>query len=212
MLHEGQRGRLRLHRLAWRAQASDAGEQGQRGRAALLGGVAHQPLADEFLHVAGRAARRPFPPPGAEQLAHHQLSIQRAAHRQQLTGSPRSISANSAFGGAAPKLAALGSTERVPFPRPGWPSRRGALVVGFAGSHGQLSRFSRRRATSTPDGGHVSACGRYYRASGTAGTGHSGHQVTDHQCNSREPESGYGVPGGRAGQAVTSLQCGQVKP
>jgi hypothetical protein len=91
VLHERQRGRLRLHSLARRAQASDAGEQGQRGRAALLGGVAHQPLADEFLHIAGRAARRPFSPPGAKQLAHHQLSIQRAAHRQQFTGSPEHL-------------------------------------------------------------------------------------------------------------------------
>jgi hypothetical protein len=53
----------------------------------------------------------------------------------------------------------------------GGPARRGALVVGFAGSHGQLSRFSRRRATSAPDGGHVSACGRYY--------GHPGAAVPD---------------------------------
>ncbi len=91
VLHERQRGRLRLHGLARRAQAGDAGQQGQRGRAALLGGVAHQPLADEFLHVAGRVARRLFSPPGAEQLAHHQLSVQRAAHRQQLTGSPEHL-------------------------------------------------------------------------------------------------------------------------
>ena len=91
-LHQRQRGRLRLHRLARRAQAGDAGQQRERGRAALLGGVADQALADQFLDVgrpvgaAGAAA-----PPGAEQLAHHELGVERAAHREQLPRGPQHL-------------------------------------------------------------------------------------------------------------------------
>ena len=80
---------LGLGRLPGRAEAGDPGQQGQRRRAALPGRVVDQPLADQLLH--GRAAPPPgsgalLPPPGAEQLADHELRVERAAHGQQLTG------------------------------------------------------------------------------------------------------------------------------
>ena len=59
--HQGQRRRLRLHRLPRRAQARDAGQQRERGRAPLLGGVADQALADESprRHLRCAASARP---------------------------------------------------------------------------------------------------------------------------------------------------------
>jgi hypothetical protein len=80
---------LGLGRLAGGAEAGDAGQQGQRRRAALPGRVVDQPLADQLLDRdrspaahAGAALR----PPGAEQLADHEFGVQRAAHGQQLAG------------------------------------------------------------------------------------------------------------------------------
>ncbi len=85
-LDQGQRGRLGLHSLPRGAQAGDTGQQGQRGRAALLRRVTDQALADQFLDVAPGAARRALAPPGAQQLADHEFRVQRTAHRQQFAG------------------------------------------------------------------------------------------------------------------------------
>ena len=92
-LHLLQGGLLSLGALPRGAQAGDARQQGQGRRAALLGRVGHQALADQFLDVGPAAAGRAHPgpagllaPPGAEQLADHQLRVQRAADGQQLAG------------------------------------------------------------------------------------------------------------------------------
>jgi 5-oxoprolinase (ATP-hydrolysing) len=79
-----QRGALGLGRLARGAQVGDAGQQRERRRAALVGGVVDQSLADELLHGRGAPAAAALAPPGAEQLADHELGVQRAAHREQL--------------------------------------------------------------------------------------------------------------------------------
>src|SRR5439155_25141428 len=73
-----------LGRLPGGAQAGDAGQQRQRRRAALLARVVHQPLAHELLDRGGTAAAAALAPPGAEQLADHELRVERAAYSQQL--------------------------------------------------------------------------------------------------------------------------------
>ncbi len=91
LVHERKRGLLRQHCLAGSAQAGDPGQQRQCGRAALVRGIADQSLADELLDlgpaacVAGGVAAL-LAPPGPEELADHQLGVQGAAHREQLTG------------------------------------------------------------------------------------------------------------------------------
>jgi hypothetical protein len=118
----------------------------------------------------------------------------------------RSISANRAFGGAA-----LGSTERVPFPRPGWPGPPG-------GSRRRLCGLTWTAFQILAAPCHVRAgwwpCFRVWqilRASGTAGAGHSGHQVSDHQCNF--PGAGARLRGTwqprRAGCQFFSMQPGR---
>jgi len=74
---------LGLGRLPGRAEAGDAGQQGERGRAALLAGVVDQALADELLHGGRAPAAAALAPPGAEQLADHEFGVQGAAHGQQ---------------------------------------------------------------------------------------------------------------------------------
>ena len=81
-VHQRDRGPLGLDRLPGRAKAGDAGQQGERRRAAMAGRVLHQALADELLHIG--AAHAALAPPGAEQLAHHELGVQRAADGEQL--------------------------------------------------------------------------------------------------------------------------------
>jgi hypothetical protein len=81
---------LGLGRLPGRAKAGDPGQQGQRRRAALPGRVVDQPLADQLLHGRG-TPRTALPPPGAEQLADHELRVERAAHGQQLTRGPQHL-------------------------------------------------------------------------------------------------------------------------
>jgi 5-oxoprolinase (ATP-hydrolysing) len=93
-LDQLQRRAFGLGRLPGGAEAGDAGQQGQRGRAALAGRVVDQPLADQLLDRGGAPAARPgtpLPPPGAEQLADHELGVQRAAHGQQLAGRPKHL-------------------------------------------------------------------------------------------------------------------------
>jgi hypothetical protein len=97
-LHLPQGRLLGLRGLAGRAEACDARQQGQGGRAALLGGVGHQSLADQLLDVGPAAARRAhsgparlLPPPGAQQLAHHQLGVERAADGEQLARGPQHL-------------------------------------------------------------------------------------------------------------------------
>ena len=97
-LHQRQGRLLGAGRLPRRAQAGDAGQQGQRGRAALLGRVGDQALADQLLDVGAPApdlpasrARGALAPPGAEQLADHQLGVERAAHGQQLARGPEHL-------------------------------------------------------------------------------------------------------------------------
>jgi hypothetical protein len=92
-LHQRQRRLLGPGCLPRRAQAGDAGQQRKRCRAALLGGVGDQPLADQLLHVSAAAPDLPLArparslaPPGAQELADHQLCIQRAADGEQLPG------------------------------------------------------------------------------------------------------------------------------
>jgi hypothetical protein len=85
---------LGLGRLAGGAEAGDAGQQGQRRRAALAGRVVDQPLADQLLHGGGAPAACPgaaLAPPRPEQLADHELRVQRAAHGQQLPGRPQHL-------------------------------------------------------------------------------------------------------------------------
>jgi len=94
LLDQLQRGVLRLGGLPGGAQAGDAGQQGQRRRAALPGRVLDQSLAHQLLHGGGAAAAdpgTPLRPPGAEQLADHELRVQRAAHGQQLAGRPQHL-------------------------------------------------------------------------------------------------------------------------
>ena len=87
-------GAFGLGRLPRGAEAGDTGQQGQRGRAALAGRVVHQPLADQLLDRGGAPAARPggsLPPPRPEQLADHELRVERAAHGQQLAGRPQHL-------------------------------------------------------------------------------------------------------------------------
>ena len=74
---------LGLGRLPGRAEAGDAGQQGQRRRAALLARVVDESLADELLDGGGAPAAAALAPPGAEQFADHELGVQRAAYGQQ---------------------------------------------------------------------------------------------------------------------------------
>jgi hypothetical protein len=97
--HQRQGRLLGAGRLVRRAQAGDAGQQRKRGRAALLGGVGDEPLADKLLDVGPAAAGMPgtgpaaalLAPPGAEQLAHHQLGVERAADGEQLSRGPQHL-------------------------------------------------------------------------------------------------------------------------
>ena len=57
----------------------------ERRRAALVARVVDQSLADQLLDGGGAAAAPALPPPGAEQLADHELGVERAAYGQQLT-------------------------------------------------------------------------------------------------------------------------------
>src|SRR5947207_2758499 len=50
----------------------------------LLTRVVNQPLAHELLDRGGTAAAAALAPPGAEQLADHELRVERAAYSQQL--------------------------------------------------------------------------------------------------------------------------------
>jgi hypothetical protein len=50
-----------------------------------LGGVIDQPLADQLLDARTADGVVPLRPPGAEQVTDHQLSVKRAAYREQLT-------------------------------------------------------------------------------------------------------------------------------
>ena len=98
-LHQRQGRLLRAGRLAGRAQARDAGQQCERGRAALLGGVGDEPLADELLDIGPAAPEMPgagpaatlLAPPGAEQLAHHELGVEWAADGEQLPRGPQHL-------------------------------------------------------------------------------------------------------------------------
>ncbi len=80
-VHQCDRGPLGLGGLPGRAQAGDPGQQRERRRAALPRRVVHQALADELFHAG--SAHATLTPPGAEQLADHELGVQRAADRQQ---------------------------------------------------------------------------------------------------------------------------------
>jgi hypothetical protein len=117
-----QGGPLGPGRLPRRAEAGDAGQQRQRRRAALGRRVLHEALADKLLDgdaaaaAAGAAGpavppRPALPPPGAEQLADHQLGVERAAHGQQFAGGAEHLREQRAGrrGGAVP-LAAIGAT------------------------------------------------------------------------------------------------------
>ena len=91
LVHQGKSGMLGLDGLPRRAEAGDAGQQRERGRAALLGCVPDEPLADQFLDSGAtpgttRAPAGLVTPPGAEQLADHELGIERTAHGEQLAG------------------------------------------------------------------------------------------------------------------------------
>ncbi len=94
-VHQLERGLLGLRGLAGGAEARDAGEQRERRRAVLAGGIGDEALAHEFLDVrsapAARPVLQPLPPPGAENLAHHELGVQRAAHREQLARCPEHL-------------------------------------------------------------------------------------------------------------------------
>ena len=97
-LHQGQRCLLGPGRLARRTKAGNTGKQRERGRAALLGCVGDQALADQFLDIRLAPPRllRAWPPgllspPGAEQFAHHQLGIERTAHGQQFPRGPQHL-------------------------------------------------------------------------------------------------------------------------
>jgi len=97
-LHQGERGPLGPGCLPGRTQAGDAGQQRERGRAALLGGVGDQAFANKFLDVRLAPSRllrarppRLLAPPGAEHLAHHQLGIERTAHSQQFPRGPQHL-------------------------------------------------------------------------------------------------------------------------
>ena len=98
--HQVKRGHLGLDGLTGRAQAGDTGQQRQRGGTALLRGVLDEALADQFLDVGTAPGRSPaapaarsrmLAPPGSEQLAHHQLGVERAAHGEQLPRRPQHL-------------------------------------------------------------------------------------------------------------------------
>src|SRR5579859_867692 len=59
----------------------------------MLARVFHEPLADQLVKVgaAGRRAWLALAPPGAEQLADHELGVERAAHREQLPRCPQHL-------------------------------------------------------------------------------------------------------------------------
>ena len=65
------------------AEAGDTGQQSQRRRAALRARVVHESLTDELLDGGGAPAAATLAPPGAEQLADHELGVERAADGQQ---------------------------------------------------------------------------------------------------------------------------------
>ena len=92
---------------AWRerAEAGDTGEQGERGGRALPRGVLDQALADQLLDAGPADGVMPLRPPGAEQVADEQLRIQRAAHREQLTGRVQELSEQRVGGRATTCLA-----------------------------------------------------------------------------------------------------------
>ena len=92
-LDQPQRGVLRQSGLAGGAQAGDTGQQRQCGRARVLARVLDESLADQFVKVGAlvRRAGRPLAPPGPEQLADHQLGVERAAHREQFPGCPEHL-------------------------------------------------------------------------------------------------------------------------
>ncbi len=75
---------LGLGRLPGRAEAGDAGQQGQRRRAALRARIVDQSLADELLHGGGAPAAAALPPPGAEEFTDHEFGVEGAADGQQL--------------------------------------------------------------------------------------------------------------------------------
>ncbi len=75
-----------LGRLPGRAEAGDAGQQRQRRRAALFARVVDQSLADQLLDRGRTPAAAALPPPGAEQLADHQLRVEWAAHGEKFAG------------------------------------------------------------------------------------------------------------------------------
>jgi 5-oxoprolinase (ATP-hydrolysing) len=83
-----------LGRLPGSAEAGDARQQGQRRRTALAGRVVDQALADQLLDGNAASAFGPralLTPPRSEQLADHELRIQRAAHGQQFAGRPEHL-------------------------------------------------------------------------------------------------------------------------
>ena len=76
---------LGLGRLPGRAEAGDAGQQGQSRRAVLPARVVDEALADELLHGGGAPAAAALAPPRTEQFADHELGVERAADSQQFS-------------------------------------------------------------------------------------------------------------------------------
>ncbi len=88
-VHQRKRCLLRLQCLPGRAKTGNTGQQGQSRRAALLGGIADQALANQLLDVGPAPRTAPttlLAPPGAQQLADHELGVERATDCEQLAG------------------------------------------------------------------------------------------------------------------------------
>jgi hypothetical protein len=122
LLHQLQGRLLGLRGLAGGAQARDARQQRQGGRAALLGRVGHQALADQFLDVGPAAARLPHPgparllaPPAPEQLTDQQLGVERAADGEQLARGPEHLGKQRVGGrpGQAGRAVPVGRRSRI---------------------------------------------------------------------------------------------------
>ncbi len=89
-LDQLERGSLGLGGLAGGAKTRDSGEQRERGGIVLARRICDKALTHDFLDVGAVptlvavAPNQALTPPGAENLAHHEFRIKRAAYGEQL--------------------------------------------------------------------------------------------------------------------------------
>jgi len=105
---------LRRDGLARSAEAGDTGEQGERGGRALPRGVIDKPLADQLLDAGPADGVMALWPPGAEQVTDEQFRIERAAHREQLTGRVQELGVQRVGGRATTCLATSSALRAHP--------------------------------------------------------------------------------------------------